>query len=123
MRQELNGLNDSLGMKLRINNGVPEWSARGADSWSPFKGTDSGFVDVSANNSSFDIKLGYKPSVIMINGATSSYRAYALYEPNYVSSVRYSSHWASGGLEITPTDNGFTAEVPYAIRYFWYAIK
>ncbi len=25
-------------MDLRINNGVPEWSARGADTWSPFKG-------------------------------------------------------------------------------------
>ena len=30
-------LNDSLGMDLRINNGVPEWSTRGADTWSPFK--------------------------------------------------------------------------------------
>ena len=33
----MDNINDSLGMDLRINNGVPEWSTRGADTWSPFK--------------------------------------------------------------------------------------
>lgn len=31
-------LNSSLGMDLRVNNGTPEWSERGADTWIPFSG-------------------------------------------------------------------------------------
>ena len=35
-------LNSSLGMDLRVNNGTPEWSERGADTWIPF--SSGGFL-------------------------------------------------------------------------------
>lgn len=43
-------------MDLRINNGVPEWSARGADTWSPFKsGADIVYV-IGGNGTSHNIE-------------------------------------------------------------------
>lgn len=35
---EINTLNDSLGIDIKLINGVPNWSERGADTWSPFSG-------------------------------------------------------------------------------------
>lgn len=47
-----NNFNNDLPFKTRINNGKPEWSPRGADTWSPFnQGIITLDVEMSGNTS------------------------------------------------------------------------
>lgn len=49
-------INSNIGFDTRLNNGVPEWSARGADTWSPFR-SGAKLIDLGVYNSSTNIDV------------------------------------------------------------------
>ena len=52
----LGKINSNMGFQTRLNNGVPEWSAWGADTWSPFKNTNIKYIHLStANNATVNV--------------------------------------------------------------------
>ncbi len=63
LQEQINGLkqaderiNSNIGFDTRLNNGVPEWSARGADTWSPFR-SGAKLIDLGVYNSSTNIDV------------------------------------------------------------------
>lgn len=67
-------LNDSLGVDIKLIDGVPHWSARGADSFSPFRGSfeyvdaiSAAFNNTTKNNEIIIPSNVYKVTMICVS--------------------------------------------------------
>ena len=58
-------LNDRLGIDIKLINGVPNWSQRGADTWSPFK--SGGKINLYGMHYGNLYRESTKPMIIMLN--------------------------------------------------------
>lgn len=77
VQEGIDELSESLGVDIKLIDGVPNWSARGADSWSPFRGNfeyvdaiSTAFSNTTKNNEIIVPSNVYKVIIICTSTST-----------------------------------------------------
>lgn len=62
----IKGLSGSLGLDIKLIEGVPNWSPRGADTWSPFKKLATDTITMPKTGADVSVDIGFTPTLICI---------------------------------------------------------
>lgn len=75
-------INSNMGFCTRLNNGVPEWSAWGADTWSPFK-RKIGSSAATGSGTTFDCKFLSNYMYLNVNNFVLDVKSFSLSQASW----------------------------------------